>query len=109
MSPAERATESILLKQRWSLIQSGSANGQSIRIKGSRLLINGRVHGQVIDSQYCTYPLLSDFISPHLNPDSTSVNAPGANTNNLSVSTMDPINTQDISDGTSDRTIADPN
>ena len=100
MSPSERNTEQILLKQRWSLIQSEAADSQSIRIRGSRLLINGRVHGQVIDSHYCTHPLLSDHVSPHLDALASPINT-------SSVATKDPINTQRPSAVVSDGTICD--
>ena len=63
MSQAEKATEKILLNQRWQLIQAGKTN---IKIRGPRLYINGRLHGQVVDSQFLTQPLLSDHISPLL-------------------------------------------
>ena len=46
MSLQKRATEAILLNERWSLIQSGT-NQKVIKIKGSRLYINNRLHGQV--------------------------------------------------------------
>lgn len=74
MSPTEKTTNAILLKQRWSLINSSVTNSQSIRIRGSRLLINGRVHGQVIDAQYLTSPLLSDHVIPRLPSVSDPIN-----------------------------------
>ena len=46
MSPSERKRESILLKERWSLIQSGVPR-KAIRIQGSRLLVRNKLHGQV--------------------------------------------------------------
>ena len=49
--------------------------------------------GQVVDSQYYTYPLLSDYTSPHLNPESKTTNASSAKTN-LSATTMNLTNTQ---------------
>ena len=74
MSHAERTTEQILLKQRWLLIQSDSTN--NIKIRGSRLFVNGRPHGQVVESKYLTYPLLSDHITPVLNTLTSKVSAP---------------------------------
>lgn len=64
LSANERATESVLLQQRWSLIQS-DINRDSIKIRGNRLYINRRLHGQVINNVYTTNPLLSDH-APHL-------------------------------------------
>ena len=46
VSPSERKRESILLKERWSLIQSGVPR-KAIRIQGSRLLVRNKLHGQV--------------------------------------------------------------
>ena len=46
MSPSERKRESILLKERWSFIQSGVPR-KAIRIQGSRLLVRNKLHGQV--------------------------------------------------------------
>lgn len=74
MSPAERATESILLKQRWLLIQSDNTN--RIKIRGSSLFVNGRLHGRVINSQFLTHPLLSDYVTPLLNTSTSKDNAP---------------------------------
>ena len=50
-SPEERANEVILLKERWSLIQSGVERGL-IKIYNSRLYINGDLHSEVINSRY---------------------------------------------------------
>ena len=56
MSPIERKSESILLKERWSLIQSGVPR-DVIRIRGSHLLVRNKTHGQVKITgstlQYC--------------------------------------------------------
>lgn len=46
MSPTERKSESILLKERWSLIQSGVPRAV-IRVRGSRLLVRNKTHGQI--------------------------------------------------------------
>lgn len=46
MSPMERKTQSILLKERWSLIQSGTPR-TDIKIRGSRLLVRKKIHGQI--------------------------------------------------------------
>ena len=46
MSPLERKCESLLLKERWSLIQSGIPR-PAIRIRGSHLLVRNKLHGQI--------------------------------------------------------------
>ena len=46
MSPLEQKCESLLLKERWSLIQSGVPR-PAIRIRGSRLLVRNKLHGQI--------------------------------------------------------------
>ena len=53
MSPAERAIESILLKERWSLIQGGF-DRKSIRISrvNNSIYVNNQVFGRVINSQF---------------------------------------------------------
>ena len=54
MSPTERKSESILLKERWSLIQSGVPRAV-IRVRGSRLLVRNKTHGQIKMSGYTPY------------------------------------------------------
>ena len=49
MSPTERRCESILLKERWSLIQSGVPR-EVIKFRGSRLLVRNKLHGRVISA-----------------------------------------------------------
>ena len=44
MSKMERKRESLLLKERWSLIQSGVPR-MDIKIRGSRLLVKNKLHG----------------------------------------------------------------
>ena len=51
LSPLERSNEKILLNQRWSIIQSG-INRKSIKILGSRLYVNDKIHGHVVNSEY---------------------------------------------------------
>ena len=49
MSIPEQQTESILLKERWSLIQSG-VNKKDIKIKASVLYVHGKKHAEVTNS-----------------------------------------------------------
>ena len=47
MSLDERRQESILMKERWLLIQSGVSR-QSIKIRNSSLLVDNKLHGKVV-------------------------------------------------------------
>ena len=53
MSPAEQEAESILLKERWSLIQ-GVFNCKSIKISSvnNSIYVNNLVFGRVVNSQF---------------------------------------------------------
>ena len=51
LSPEECATDRILMKQRWELLQSGTAKS-SIKVKKNSLFVDGSLHGQVKDSTY---------------------------------------------------------
>ena len=53
MSPAELQIESLLLKERWSLIQAGHQR-KSIRINSrtSSIYLNNQVFGKVINSKF---------------------------------------------------------
>ena len=82
MSPQERKNEYILLKERWSLIQSGVTR-KDIKIRGHRLLVRNKLHGQVTttDSEVifnCHKP--RSVSSDH----NTQTNVPLYATNNMS-------------------------
>ena len=51
MSPDERRTESLLLKERRSLITSGT-NSKQIRIRNNRIYVRNILHGQVISGKF---------------------------------------------------------
>ena len=51
MSPEERLRDSILLKERWSLIQSGIPKND-IRIRKSHLYVKNKLHGQYKNSMF---------------------------------------------------------
>ena len=51
MSHKERLTESLLLKERWSLIQSGIEQ-TVIRIRANKIFVKNKLHGQIIDSSF---------------------------------------------------------
>ena len=54
MSPTERKSEPILLKECWSLIQSGVPHAV-IGVRGSHLLVRNKTHGQIKMSGYTPY------------------------------------------------------
>ena len=58
--------DSILLKQRWPLIQSGT-DCHAIRIRGPRLYYKSRLYVQVIDSKFVTHSGRSDYFPHPLN------------------------------------------
>ena len=49
MTPEERLTESILLKERWALIQK-ETECRAIKICGNRIFVNNKLHGEVKNS-----------------------------------------------------------
>ena len=59
LSPTDRAQEALLLKERWSLIQLGHSKSE-VKIRGSCIFINKKLHGQVINFMFQRYPQLGD-------------------------------------------------
>ena len=51
MLQEERQTESLLLKERWTLIQSGIER-KAIRIRSNKIFILNKLHGQIINSSF---------------------------------------------------------
>ena len=87
MSAEERKIESILLKERRSLIDSGTES-KHIKIRGNGLYINHKLYAAVQNSQLC---LLSASLQPVTNVSNTATsNAPNASTNS-SISTPSPM------------------
>ena len=68
MSQAERFIESLLLKERWCLIQSGT-NRKSIRIQSTNIYVDDKLHGKVHNS---SFELVSTSPSPPSISDSFS-------------------------------------
>ena len=69
MSPDERAKETLLLKERWFLIQSG-IDKSDIKIKSSSIYVKGKKHGYVSHSVFTpvsTYPSPSSQIPQDCN------------------------------------------
>ena len=54
MASEERLSESMLLKERWGLVQSGIPKGD-IKIKGSRLSVKNMLYGQIQNSSFVHY------------------------------------------------------
>jgi len=50
MTPDERQIESILLKERWTLIQKDTER-RAIKIRGNKIFLNNKLHGEVKDSK----------------------------------------------------------
>ena len=53
MTPEERQVDLLLLKERWSLIQSG-IDKSDIKLKSGSLFVKGKKHGYVHNSAYCS-------------------------------------------------------
>jgi len=49
MTKDEKLVESILLKERWALIQK-KTECKSIKISGSKIFVNNKLHGEVKNS-----------------------------------------------------------
>jgi len=50
MTPDEQQIESILLKERWTLIQKDTEH-RAIKIRGNKIFLNNKLHGEVKDSK----------------------------------------------------------
>ena len=83
ISPEQRLRESILLKERWKLIQR-----KDIRIKNNGLYVHNKLYGRLVDSVF--HPSLNDSVtsqSPTSDP-STIVQPPSGNSDNLNTSSV---------------------
>ena len=60
MSLAERAKESLLLKERWKLIQAGY-DCRQIKLSNNSLYVDHQLFGEIVDSEFCRY----DNYQPH--------------------------------------------
>ena len=63
MSLAERQLESILLKERWKLIQSGIPR-KHIKLKSDCLIVHNKKYGQVVDSKFTLCSVNGGNLSP---------------------------------------------
>ena len=76
MTQDQKFTQSILLKQRWELIQSG-VNRKDVKISHSNIYVKGSKYGQVIDGTFkptlsSTLPVATDPLVPNINLTSSS-------------------------------------
>ena len=78
LSPEDRAVQSILMKERFSLIEAG-ADRQSIRVSKTSIFINRRLYGKVINGSFQRHPTLIDSV-PVLSNLSPSNNTEVSNT-----------------------------
>ena len=51
LAPKDQQLNSILMKERWSLIQLGQ-NRKDIKIQGTKLYLKGNIYGSIIDSKF---------------------------------------------------------
>jgi len=51
MTREEREIESLLQKERWSIIQTG-VNRKAIKIRSNKIFVNNKLHGQVVNSSF---------------------------------------------------------
>ena len=51
MPRAQRLQESILMQERWHLVQSG-VDRKSIKLRGDSLYVKGKLHGRVSNSKF---------------------------------------------------------
>jgi len=51
LSQEERQIESLLLKERWVLIQAGTER-KAIKIRGTKIFVSNKLHGQIINSSF---------------------------------------------------------
>ena len=85
LSRFERFLQSILMQERWKLIQSGVSR-KSIRIRGNSLFVSSKLHGRVTKSKFEHASAGTD--TPHLSqPDSPRPATPAVHQPHLHVHT----------------------
>ena len=65
MTREERLTESILLKERWALIQK-ETDHKTIKIRGNKIFVNNKLHGEVKNSSLVIKTSLEEQMDPKL-------------------------------------------
>ena len=83
LSPDERLRDSILLKERWKLVQDGVLRSD-IKIRSSKLFVLNKLHGKVVDRAFL--PSLNVSVNPHSSVVDPSSVAPSPNVVNLNSS-----------------------
>jgi len=68
MSQEERQIESLLLKERWVLIQAGT-ECKVIKIRGTKIFFSNKLHGQIINSSFV--PFEAEQIETEMDSSST--------------------------------------
>ena len=63
MTREERLTESILLKERWALIQK-ETDRKTIKIHGNKIFVNNKLHGEVKNSSLAIKTSLEEQMDP---------------------------------------------
>ena len=53
MSKEEKLREQLLLKERWSLISSGT-DKKHIKICGTKIYVKNQIHGELVDSTFAS-------------------------------------------------------
>ena len=87
MSPVERTHESVLLKERWRLIEQGVARND-IKISNHHLYVKNKLHGQSVDSKFvCSSPPMGTQTDSNL---TAAVELPSVVSYNLSSLTGQP-------------------
>lgn len=66
LPPEARRVQSLLLKERWSLIDQVSIDKKSIKLRGNSLFIGERLHGRVQGNEFVRCDSLGD-VAPALN------------------------------------------
>ena len=66
MNHDERHRESLLLKERWSLITSG-IDKRHIKIRGTKLFVKDQLHGEITDSVFVPKHQTNEANSPNNN------------------------------------------
>ena len=116
MSKEQQKIESILLKERWNLIQSGISRTQ-IRIRDSNIYVNKKLYGKVVDSTFM--PSNTANSSPIVSPNNQHQlpTMPAANTTLSRADTAEPpppsqsrliMHSSSLSDDTTTIVIDDP-
>ena len=77
LSRAERVIDSLLMKERWNLIQSGTER-KHIKIRNDSIYVSNKLHGKVVDSVFqASYPTQPPLVPADSVPSSVASSAGG--------------------------------